>query len=414
MKLRSVGVGLWLAVWAAACGIDATEASDQTSTESALTITLSLSPAASSVAAGASSTSKISLKGTGTWALSSSALPAGVSAKFSATSVTSTSPVTLTLWASTNALIGKTSFTITGTSGTNTRNAIGSLTVTAEPHDAGTGGGAGGGTGGGGGGGNTGVKRVLFDAAHKQVVGNADWVLDTHFPTPSPTNPTTETSWNGGISAWGFDLVKTGRYSVAQLSPGASLSWGGGGEGDLQGFEVFISDEPELNFSATEQSALMQFAHAGGGIFLASDHSGATRCTTCTQAWQVINNFVVSGAAANAFGVKCDGNDIGSITGISSDARFTDGPFGHGTQFAYHSGSSVSATASNAFTIVSSGAHGMMVGSEISGGGRIILVGDSSPLEDGTCQCSAKIYNGWSEADDSKLVLNATAWLAKE
>ncbi len=408
MSLRTVSVGVILAVWAAACGVetnDPGEVADQTTADAQLSVSLSLNPSAATVTEGGSSSSTVTMKGTGTWALAISSLPAGVTARFSAATVSSSAPSTLTFSTASSAAAGKAPFTITATSGTKSRSASGSITITAATADAGTGGG---------GGGNTSVKRVLFDGAHKQVAGNADWILDTHFPSPQPATPTSETSWNGGISAWGFDLVKTGRYSVTQLSPGASLSFGGGGEGDLQRFEVFISDEPELNFSSTEQTALMQFAHSGGGIFLASDHAGATRCSTCTQAWQVINSFLVTGAAANAFGVKCDGNDIGTVTGTATDARFTTGPFGQGTQLAYHAGSSVSATANNAFTIVSAGAHGLMVGSEIAGGGRIILLGDSSPLEDGTCQCSAKIHNGWGEVNDSTLVLNATAWLAHD
>ncbi len=254
------------------------------------------------------------------------------------------------------------------------------------------------------------VKRVLFDAAHHQVAGNANWVLDSHSP-PSPATPTSETSWSGGISAWGYRLVASGRYTVSQLGAG-SLSWGGGGTGDLQNVDVFVSDEPELAFSAAEQAALMRFAQAGGGLFLASDHKGAKRCTGCTEAWRVINDFLVTGAAADAFGARCDGNTV-SASAVVTDARFSAGPFGKGSTLVYHSGSTVSATGSSAFVIAASGSRGLMIGSELAGGGRLVLLGDSSPIEDGTCKCSASLHDGWSEADDATLILNATAWLAK-
>ncbi len=288
----------------------------------------------------------------------------------------------------------------------------------------GTGGGAGGGTGTGGGtatgggsatGGGTGggVVRVLFDAAHNQVVGNANWVLDADFPSPVPANPTTETSWSGGISAFGFDLVKTGHYVVAQLPSGNSLNWGQGGNGDLQNFDVFVSDEPELKFTSAEQAALMQFVNAGKGIFLVSDHSGAKRCTGCTEAWQVINDFVVTGAGSG-FGVKVDGNSK-SPTGTASDARVSSGPFGQGTTMNFHSGSTVSTTGgnANAAVFVGSSSGALMVGSQL-GAGRIVLLGDSSPVDDGTCQCSASLFNGWAEVNDAVLILNATAWLAHQ
>jgi hypothetical protein len=257
------------------------------------------------------------------------------------------------------------------------------------------------------------VVRVLFDAAHNQVVGNADWVLDYDYPLPMPVNPTTETSWSGGISAFGFDLVKTGRYTAAQLPPGVSLNWGQGGSGDLRNFDVFISTEPEIKFSSSEQAAMMQFVNAGKGIMLVSDHLGAKRCTSCVEAWQVINDFVVTGAGSG-FGVKVDGNSL-SPTGTANDTRVSSGPFGAGTTLNFHSGSTVSVTGTNASAAVfiRSSSGGLMVGSQL-GTGRLVVLGDSSPVDDGTCECNANIFNGWAEANDAVLILNATAWLAHQ
>ncbi|HEX9460783.1 MAG TPA: hypothetical protein VGA84_16660, partial [Thermoanaerobaculia bacterium] len=54
-------------------------------------------------------------------------------------------------------------------------------------------------------------KTILFDAAHAQTAGNADWTLDEdtcgtaqRFPTPDQsgiTSSTAETYWNGAHSA---------------------------------------------------------------------------------------------------------------------------------------------------------------------------------------------------------------------
>src|SRR5258706_517624 len=59
-------------------------------------------------------------------------------------------------------------------------------------------------------------KTILFDAAHAQTAGNADWTLDEdscgiaqRFPTPDQsgiTPATAETYWNGAHSAMGDDL----------------------------------------------------------------------------------------------------------------------------------------------------------------------------------------------------------------
>ncbi|MHB8876460.1 MAG: hypothetical protein ACYC8T_22425 [Myxococcaceae bacterium] len=264
--------------------------------------------------------------------------------------------------------------------------------------------------------------RVLFDAAHANAVGNADWVLDGEAPDPVPVHPTSEAQWSGGISAWGFDLHAGRRYDVWQLPPGVALTFGGGGSGDLRDFDVFISDEPEKPFSTAEQAALMQFAQAGGGLFLVADHLGAKRCTTCTEAWRVINDFLQTGAG-NAFGLKCDGNNIaqggltGSPTAAAVAAHFTSGHFGAAARLTFYSGTSVSVSGGNpaAVMVVSSTAGGMMAASSLPSGGRVVLLGDSSPADDGTCtNCGAKLYDGWGEVDNAEFILNATAWLAHD
>jgi hypothetical protein len=263
---------------------------------------------------------------------------------------------------------------------------------------------------------------VLFDAAHKNVAGNADWIVDTHYPDPQPSNPTSETSWNGGISAWGFDLYASGRYAIHQLPPGTALTWSGGGTGDLHNYDVFITVEPEANFSALEQEALWSFVQAGRGVVLVSDHSGASRCGSCVEAWQVLNAFLVSGPGA-PLGLKLDGNDVGGsgLTGTATasplSSHFTQGPFGAASTLVYHSGSTVSTTATNpaAALVVNSSSGGMMGAAEVASGGRAVVLGDSSPPDDGTCSgCGAQLYNGWGEGNDAHFILNATAWVAHD
>jgi hypothetical protein len=262
---------------------------------------------------------------------------------------------------------------------------------------------------------------VLFDTAHKQQAGNADWVVDSHTPDPQPANPASATAWSGGISSWGYDLHHSGRYVIKQLPAADHLAWGGGGAGDLQQFDVFISDEPEAAFSTTEQQAMLSFAQAGGGLFLVSDHSGAVRCSACTEAWRVINDFLETGAA-NLFGVHCDGNDVATngLTGTATTSplatHFTQGPFGAATGVTYHSGSTVSLVPghSPSALVFNSTVGGFMAASELPGGGRLVLLGDSSPADDGSCLCSATLQAGWAEGTDREAILNATAWLAHD
>jgi hypothetical protein len=264
--------------------------------------------------------------------------------------------------------------------------------------------------------------RVLFDAGHRQAVGNAFWIVDGDAPALVPANPTSADSWSGAISAWGFGLFASGRYAITQLPSGSTLNWGGGGPGDLQATDVFVSDEPELAFTATERAALMSFATAGRGIFLVSDHKGAKRCSACTEAWQVINGFLGTGSAQD-FGIKVDGNDVGSsgltgtpVSGLYS-ASFTAGPFGTASSLVYHDGSTVSVVAGHpaAQIIVTSSAGGFLAASQLPGGGRLVVLGDSSPADDGRCtSCSASLHDGWDEASARAFILNATAWLAHD
>lgn len=263
---------------------------------------------------------------------------------------------------------------------------------------------------------------VLFDAAHKNAVGNANWVLDSQAPAPAPLHPTVETQWSGGISSWGFDLHATGRYEVRQLPVGITLTFGGGGPGDLGAFDVFVTDEPEEPFTAGEQAALLQFVEAGRGILFVADHAGAKRCTTCTEAWRVINAVLVTGSFADTLGVHLDGNTIGqsglngTVTGSAHAAHFAAGPFGTASELSFHSGSSVSASANAAASVVvAAGGVGMMAASVLPSGGRVVVLGDSSPTDDGTCgSCGARLYDGWAEVSNANFILNATAWAARD
>ena len=102
-------------------------------------------------------------------------------------------------------------------------------------------------------------KKVLFDhTRHEEAGTSAQWVICTASePNPTPAIPTAETSWNGGISAWGFDLFKAG-YAVQSLPPTGRVTYGDATNAqDLSNYQVYIIPEPYLKFSATEKQAIL-------------------------------------------------------------------------------------------------------------------------------------------------------------
>ncbi len=124
--------------------------------------------------------------------------------------------------------------------------------------------------------------KILYDATKAETAGSADWVIDAdahdlgyssgpavlgggdesdpqRFPTPDQstvTSSTLETYWEGGISAWGIDMVKKGYY-VETLPYNGSITYGNSGNvQDLSNYKVFIVDEPNIKFTAAEDTAI--------------------------------------------------------------------------------------------------------------------------------------------------------------
>jgi phosphatidylinositol-3-phosphatase len=126
-----------------ACGVDhadVTDDSDATSSdEGALTTSLALSPSALSLEPGGRATATLTTTSAGTWGLSLSALPSGVSASLSSAKLVKGQPVTLSIAAATDRLEALHAFTVTATSGSTTKTLTTSVAVlapvvTSGPH----------------------------------------------------------------------------------------------------------------------------------------------------------------------------------------------------------------------------------------------------------------------------------------
>ncbi|HEY2323389.1 MAG TPA: Ig-like domain-containing protein [Thermoanaerobaculia bacterium] len=284
-------------------------------------------------------------------------------------------------------------------------------------------------------------KTILFDAAHAQTVGNADWTLDEdscgtaqRLPTPDQagiTSSTAETYWSGGFSAMGVDLVKKG-FHVESLPVGARISYNDSTNAqDLSHYNVFVIPEPNIVFTSTEITAIRNFVQNGGGLFMISDHAGADRNNDGHDAAGIFNLLMGS---PSVFGITFNDNssdttwgwfdnhpDDNYTTDTTSPIVFT-GTFGNpsaGRGLGLFGSTSMTITGSAKAHVWKTGVAkgsttGVTFATSTYGTGRVAAVGDSSTGEDATNSCSHTTYLGYNDPsyDNGLIYANAVSWLA--
>ncbi len=275
------------------------------------------------------------------------------------------------------------------------------------------------------------AKKALFDNAHAEQAGNADWVIDNNFPTPSPaqsgiTGSSTETFWTGALSAWGVALVQRG-YTVETNT--SALTYGNAGNArDLTNYDLLVIDEPNTVFTAAEASAIFSFLANGGGLVAISDHTGSDRNSDGWDSPAIWNNLDPTHLLGVHFNVSGEPNNnivqtSTNVRAVASDS-ITRGPVGNVTGLAYHNGTTMvlypAVNASVRGEVWTTGTaqtstSNVMCASAVYGNGRVVFVGDSSPADDGTGASGNSLYNGWTEAgaSDGTLFLNASLWASR-
>jgi hypothetical protein len=279
---------------------------------------------------------------------------------------------------------------------------------------------------------STGPKKFLFDNRHAEQAGNADWVLDqdasaARFPTPLQSNitaSTSETYWRGAISAWGIALVKLG-HTVETLPSTVSITYGNSSNAqDLSNYNVFVVDEPNTLFTATEKTAIISFVQNGGSLMMISDHINSDRNNDGWDSPEIWNDLMTNNSVqSNPFGFSIDYTNINNT---SSNVSTSTHPVLNGTQ-----GTVTSVQFNNGATItinpaVNPNVQGLVWTSGVTrnnnnimsavsafGTGRVFVLGDSSPVDDGTGNSGNILYNGWGVYSHSRLLLNASLWCAK-
>lgn len=153
--------------------------------------------------------------------------------------------------------------------------------------------------------------RILFDNAHAETAGNADWIISTSQPDPFGQNasPSSETDWTGGISAWGVALSKY-RTDYPNLKTNKSaLTYGSTSNPlDLTNFDELVIPEPNTAFTAAERTAIVKFVQNGGGLFLIVDHDQSDRNNDGVDSVDIANQLFNSNGIdnTNPFGITVD------------------------------------------------------------------------------------------------------------
>ena len=251
--------------------------------------------------------------------------------------------------------------------------------------------------------------HVLFDDTKAETAGNADWIISTSMPDPlaQNPNPTSETDWTGALSSWGVALQKSGAYALDTLPPGGLITYGDTTNPlDLSKFNAFVLPEPNVLFTAAEKTAILNFVHAGGGLFMISDHTGSDRNNDGVDSVQVLNDLmgtrrpvrVLDRLAQHLLGEpeRPRLDRPGALRAVRQGHRH-DHPQRHDRDAAPErqpvgQGRGVSQR------LLGRRHHRRGRGvSSTYGSGRVVYWGDSSPIDDGTGQSGNTLYNGWTD-----------------
>lgn len=283
-------------------------------------------------------------------------------------------------------------------------------------------------------------KRFLFDATKAETAGNADWVISENssnaplrYPNPDQstvTSTTLENYWKGGLSAWGIALAKEGHY-VESIVSGGSITYGSTTNAqDLSKFDVFVVDEPNILFTSAEKTAILNFVKNGGGLFMIANHTISDRNNDGKDSPVIWNDLMNNNSVkTNPFGLAVELTNISQTSSnVLVDATNTilNGSQGAVTKLKFSNGATIKLTpTANASVkgliwqtgVAKTSTTKVMLASSTFYNGRVVLLTDSSPADDGTGNPNDVLYNGWSDAtvanSHSRLHLNASYWLAK-
>jgi hypothetical protein len=296
--------------------------------------------------------------------------------------------------------------------------------------------------------------KILFDATKAEMGNNADWIIDAdkhnigydpdayiggnesnpqQIPTPAQsgiTSSTSESYWTGALSAWAIDAVKLGYY-VETLPYDGSITYGNtSNPQDLTNYDIFVVCEPNILFSSSEKTALLNFVQNGGGLFMIADHNNSDRNGDGYDSPHIWNDFFENNSIENnPFGISFDYEYFTETTyNMANDANdpLLHGNYGNVTSVEFYGGTSITINPNINPSVKgavyrsdysNTGNTGIMVAYATYGNGKVVAVGDSSPADDGSGDNNDNLYDGWIEdanGNHERLFMNATIWLAEK
>jgi hypothetical protein len=301
--------------------------------------------------------------------------------------------------------------------------------------------------------------KILFDATKAETAGSADWVIDANTRNiawgsgspvtggsgtesnaqtiPTPAQPaagitTAETYWDGGLSFWGLDCAYKGYIVESLPAITGKITYNDlTNAQDLSNYKTFVVCEPNITFTATEKTAMLDFVRNGGGLFIISDHDKSDRNNDGFDSPYIWNDFFQTNSTGNTnpFGMIFDlANFSETSTNISNNVkadtllRMSAGAgWGNVAKVKWSAGTSLTINpVANASVVpivyqtTGSGNNKVMVAIARYGAGKVVAAGDSSPFDDGTGDPNDTLYPGYNgdvTPNHRNLIMNATIWL---
>lgn len=226
--------------------------------------------------------------------------------------------------------------------------------------------------------------KVLFDNAHAQTAGNADWII------------------SGGYSDFADTLTQQG-YTVVESKVALRSDV-------LSQYNVLVIPEPNRRFDTSEIDAIVNFIKNGGGVLFVADHYGSDRDNDGYDSVKIFNEFV------GQFGFVFDERKISEapINGTRTEHEAIANAFKFGCWGA------TSMTIQNPGNVKSLlrvsqqyGGNPFIIAATF-GQGRIVAIGDSSPLDDGTGTPGNSLHDNYNMApyDHHQMAISFVRWLS--